>query len=314
MAKCKSCKCSGRVMSSACKCVKDGCTDVCVNPICGEANVLGINAPVIYDEIGINVCATFPLGVDISATYPTAVSASAQLLDLSYDYGEGNVEITQIAGRPNCYLVELSNLTANFAIKIYDNTCRLLDTIFVTSVYLPPDTTAPTYDEDTNPSSVTLEVFAPYGISYNSPADGGEPTPALNFIGFLSENNFVRQGINLYAIPKVVGFNEDEDTISIGLTLVVQSVYFAGYLVATQGKVNTPKGSLIPEEDSDCRCFVAGELLNLAIKPLELGCPDYEENLKNDCSDMAGACSGVGVCEIANPCENETMLSCNIEE
>ena len=313
MAKCNSCKCGSRVMSNRCKCVKHGCTDVCVNPICGEAEVLGINAPVIYDEIGINVCTTFPLGVDVSAIYPTAVSASVQLLDLSYEYGEDNVVISPIAGRSNCYLVELSNLTASFAVGIYDNTCRLLDTIFVTVVYLPSDTTAASYDEDTNPSSVTLEVFAPYGISYNPATGTGDPTPALSFIGFLSDNNFVRQGLNLYAIPKVVGFNEDEDTISIGLTLVVQSVYFAGYLLATQGKVNTPKGSLIPEEDSDCRCFVAGELLNLAIKPLELGAPDYEENLKVDCAENAGSCTGAGVCTVENPCGDELMSNSMIE-
>lgn len=31
-------------------------------------------------------------------------------------------------------------------------------------------------------------------------------------------------------------------------------------------------------------CFVEGDVLNLAIKPLELGCSENEQNLKQDCS------------------------------
>lgn len=301
MAKSKSCKCGGRVISNACKNVQNGCMDVCTTPICADPSILSIYAPLIYDEIGINLCTTFCIG-DVSCGCQKAVSAGVQLLDLEFCYGEDNVEITPISGRANCYLVTLRNLTAKFAIRLFDDSCRLMSTKFVSVVYLPSCKKSESYDEDTNPSSVTLEVFAPYGVSFDSSEECEEPEMQLNFIGFKADNNFVRQGINLYAIPKVVGFNEDEETVSVGLTLVVQSLYFAGYMVNSEGKVNTPKGSLIPEEDSDCRCFVAGELLNLAIKPLELGEPEFEEELKEECHEKG--CDGTGACQSDSECEN----------
>ncbi len=289
MAKCN--KCGGnRIISNGCKTSQNGCFDVCTTPICADPSVLSIYAPLIYDEIGINLCTTFDLGTDISTAYPTAVSACAQIIDIAYTYGEGNVEIEAIAGRPNCYLVTLSNLTVTFAVNVYDASCRLLGTLYPTAVYLPSDTGAATYDEDTNPSTATLEVFAPYGVSYNSPGGGGAPTVALNYIGFLSTDNYVRQGINMYAIPKVLNFDIDDDTITVGITLIVQSLYFAGYKVASGGKINTPKGSLIPAEDNECLYFVAGDLLNLAIKPLDLGTPCCEENLKQDCEEDPSCC------------------------
>ena len=284
MAKCKSgkCGCRAKIVSNVAQNVPQGCFDVCTNPICGSPNELSILAPLIYDEIGINLCTTFALGTDISTTYPTATNASVRVIDISYDYGDGNVEITQIAGRPNCYSVVLSNLTVQFAVNIYDDSCKLLATLYPTATYLPPETTSETYDEDTNPTAVELELFAPYGVSYNTATAGGF-TPALNYIGFMSTDNSVRQGINLYSIPKLIDFDTEDDEVTVGLTLVLQSLYYAGYRVASEGKINTPKGSIVPPDESDCIKFVSGDLLDLAIKPLNLGPPANEQDLKNDC-------------------------------
>ena len=222
--------------------------------------------------------------MDISAEYPTVTNATASVIDISYDYGTDNVVITQIPGRPNCYSVKLSNLTVTFAINVYDENCRLIATEYPTAVYLPADTTAATYDEDVNPTSVELEIFAPYGVSYNSNA-GGTPayTPALNYIGFLSSDNGITQGLNLYAIPKVLDLDTTTDEVTVGLSLILQSLYYAGYRVASAGKIVTPKGSIVSEENSDELKFVCGNLLNLAIKPLDLSPPRCEGNLKNDC-------------------------------
>lgn len=302
MAKCKSgkCGCKARIVSNVIQNMQgSNCIDVCVNPICEPPKVLSLMAPLIYDEIGINLCATFALGTDISTTYPTAVSATAHVLNISYTYGDGNVVIEAITGRPNCYVVTLSNLSIEFAVNLYDENCRLLATLYPTAVYLPPETTAATYDEDTNPVSVELEIFAPYGISYDAgDAPAANPSPNINYVGFLENNNGIRQGLNLYAMAKVLGFDTDDDTITVGLTLVLQSLYFAGYHVESAGKINTPKGSLITPDNSSCLRFVAGDLLDLAIKPLELGPPLYEEQYKESCAvpcnSRCGAGSGAG--------------------
>ncbi len=292
MAKCKKCGCSHRISSETVQTIQPDCIDVCTNPICAEPDVLSLMTPLIYDEIGINLCATFPLGCSISTAYPTAASATVTIYDICYCYGDGNVCIDTIPGRPNCYQVTLANLKVSFVVNIYDASCRLLGTEYPTAVYLPPETSC-LYDEDTNPSSVMLEIFAPYGPSYNKPATScGTPTAALNYIGFLSSNNYTRQGINLFALPKLIDFDTMDGTITVGLTLILQSLYFAGYRVASAGKINTPKGSLMTPDDNDCLDFVAGGLLDMAIKPLELGPPACEECLKQECTTHS--CSPCG--------------------
>lgn len=285
MSKCN-CRRRARIVSDVVQNMGNGQTcDVCTTPICGEPKRLSIYAPVVYDEIGINLCTTF----DIPDTFPTATSASAKVLGLTYTYGTDNVEVTQIPGRSNCYTVSLSNITVQFAISLYDANCTLLGTVFPTAVYLPSDTTAPTYDEDTNPSGVELEIFAPYGITY----DATGLTPVINNIGLTTDNNSLQQGINLFGIAKLLDYNQTASTVTVGLTLVLQSVYFSGYMVFSEGKIDVPKGSIISPENSDCMRFVAGDLLDLEIKPLDLGAPYFEENLKRDIQPNCAGCSGM---------------------
>jgi len=283
-----------------------GCVDICANPVCGDPDMLSIMAPLIYDEIGVNLCATFDLGTVIPTEYPTAVTASAQVLGITYTYGDDAVQIEALAGRPNCYVITLSNLSVLFAVRLYDAACRLVGTVYPTAVYLPPATTDPTYDADTNPTSVELEIFAPYGLSYTVVgAPAADPTPAINNMGFLSTNNIIRQGLNLYAIPKILDFSSNDSTITVGLTLVLQSLYFAGYNVASAGKIQTPKGSILASDNSDCMRFVAGDLLDLGIKPRELKIPSCEANVKQECSRNNNNCN------CGNSCANGCVNSCN---
>ena len=292
MAKCK-CGARPRIVSNVCQGMsRDGtnCIDVCATPIIGDPNLLGIMAPLIYDEIGVNLCTSLELEEDILTTYPTATSAAISVVDLDYTYGDGNVEIEALVSRPNCCLITLSNITVQFAINIYDCCCRLLGTIYPTAVYLPADETAATYDEETNPSSVELELFAPYGCSYDLTVE--TPSPMINAVTFAEGSNGATQGINLFANAKLLGFNTEDSTVTVGLTLVLQSLYYVGYKVQSAGKIDIPKGSIIAPDNSECRRFVAGDLLNLAIKPLDLGAPGNEQNLKMDCNPDTCAMNG----------------------
>ena len=281
MAKCK-CGNRTRIVSSVVQSINqsnnkyysignNGCVDVCAHPIYGTPNNLSLYAPLIYDEVGVNLCTTFDVGAVIPTAYPTATCASIEVVDINFTYGDGEVEIEGITGRPNCYLITLTDLAITFAVHLYDSTCRLLGTVYPTAVYLPSSTAAITYDADTNPTSAELEIFAPYGTAFTS--TGTDPiviTESLNVITMLTGSNSITQGINLYAIPKVLAFDSDDSTITVGITLVLQSLYFAGYRVATSGKIQIPKGSINSTAESSCLQFVCGDLLNLAIKPLEL--------------------------------------------
>ena len=126
------------------------------------------------------------------------------------------------------------------------------------------------------------ETALSYGFSYDTTADTA--TPVINFIGFSQDSNFIRQGLNLYGLAKLLDFDIEDSTVTVGLTLVLQSLYFAGYRVKSAGKIDVPKGSILAADNTDCMRFVAGDLLNLAIKPLDLG-------------ELQGTDCGCGTCE-----------------
>ena len=260
------------------------CVDVCTNPICGTPDALLLYAPVIYDCIGINLCRTVPLGVDIPTTFPTAAYVTAEVVDLV----PGTADITPIANRPNCYNVELSELSFMVIVKLFDCCQRLLATLPLTVVYLPGAVTDPDYDEDTNPTDVTLQLYAPYGPAYT--VAGTTATPTLIFSGLTVAQVPQTQGIQASAVAKVLNFNIDDSTISLGVTLYVFSLYNSFYNFYDTTRGNIPKGSLATVEENVCMNFVRGGLLDRNIKPLELSGPACEGQLKNDCTPDMEPC------------------------
>ncbi len=309
MAKCKSKKCGcrkSRIVSGAALSEKGRCVDVCTNAPCGTPNTLSVMAPVIYDEIGINLCATFGLGIDLSTAYPTADKIRLSVTDIGFTFGTdiGQVSVEAIVGRPNCYLVTLSNLEVQFVAGIYDYANRLLGTTVVTATYLPALITDETYDEDTNPTSVELEIYAPYGPAYTVDTTTAPPTATaiISLITFGAENT-VSQGINIMAIPKVLDFDIDADTITVGLSVFLQSLYYAAYKVPTEGRLETPKGNIATSEQSLCMDFVDGSLLDLCIRPLVLDAPECEGSLKQDCDFDNDCC-----------CNQQTPIMLQMEE
>lgn len=261
------------------------CVDVCTTPICGTPDALLLHAPVIYDSIGINLCRTVPLDVNIPATYPTAAYATAEIIDLL----PGTAEITPITNRPNCYNVELSELNFTIIVRLFDCCQRLLATLPLTDItYLPGSATDPEYNEDTNPTDVTLQLYAPYGPAYT--VAGTTATPTLIFNGLVTSQSPQSQGIQSSAVAKVLHFNPDDSEISLGVTLYVFSLYYSFYNFhdATRGTI--PKGCLATAEESSCLHFVRGSLLDRNIKPLELSYPYHESTLKHDCTPDMEAC------------------------
>lgn len=290
----KGCKCTGkrRYISSGIANNSD-CIDVCTNPICGTSDKLTLLAPVVYDEIGINLCREVPLTEALPTSgYPQ--NASVQILSIDFPEENGaRTTVTRIPGRPNCSLVTLTNLSVTFAVTIYDCSKRVTDTFTETAVYLSSGPEAPDYeyfDAETNPSDVELEIFTPYGLTWQG---GSVTSPVINYIGFSTANSMLTQGLNMIAIPKILNFDTDTPSLTIGISVYVKSVYFSQYLVPHNGRAVVPKGNIIPDEDTICMDFVAGELLDYEIKPLELCAPKFEERLKDDCEECDPCCSAV---------------------
>jgi hypothetical protein len=285
------CKCRPKRYISNGVHTKGKCHDVCTNPMCGDPDTLTLLAPVVYDELGINLCRAVP--IDFPTLTGTVACISAQVINVTFDTtGPMATTVTPINGRPNCYLVSLTNLTVTFVFNLYDCANRLLATETATAVYLPGSTSTPDYDyfdEDTNPNSVELEIFAPYGVASSCTYAG---TPTIQFTGFNTDSNVVREGLNLIAIPKILDFDLTTRTATIGLSLYVKSIYFSQYKIPHQGKAAVPKACLQPTADTICMDFVSGDLLDLSIKPLELGPPKYEEFLKEECETPCKPCCG----------------------
>lgn len=286
MAKCKKCRSYRSSMSMQFDNCPD-CLDVCTKAPCGDPKYLTTLAPVIFDQIGINLCTTITLTPDVSEQYPTAVKATARVINITFPTtgtaGE-YVTVEPIPSRPNCYTVTLTNLTVNFAIMLYDCANRLLATIPVSQMYLPSATSTPGYDEDTNPSSAVLEIYAPYGISYVGTGTA-LTTPEIPFIGFASSGTNMMQGINMTAMAKILDFDTIANTVTIGLSVYLHSIYYIAYKLEHKGKAQVPKASLASDDDTLCMAFVEGDLLNMNIKPLELGPPKCEQQNKTPCRD-----------------------------
>ncbi|MDE6024195.1 MAG: hypothetical protein K2G45_01945 [Lachnospiraceae bacterium] len=281
----KSCGCNKRVISNTiCNSNGNGtCHDVCVEPQCGTPEFLTVLAPVVYDEIGINVCRSIELPSDLLNEFPTAAYASAEVIDIDVSNTCNPTSIRPINSRPNCYEVTLTNLSVTFALRLYDCCKKLLTTATLCDViYLPESHRHCGYNPDTNPSSVTLELFAPYGVSYTN---GDIDSPELNYIGFSSTNNTITQGLNLMSVPKVLNFDIADGTITVGLTLVVKTIYFTQYQIPHNGRPVISKGTLAPEDESLCMTFVSGSLLDRNIKPLESCNPLDNKESCNSCTD-----------------------------
>ena len=280
------CKCCSKRYVSCGVDRKGQCLDVCTDPICGDPDCLTVLTPVVYDELGINLCRNVPLESSCSKIDRISV----QVMDISFGCDCCKSSAVPIIGRPNCYLVTLTNLKVTFFITFYDCAGKILDTKTVCAVYLPCDPSSCDYaymDEDTNPECVELEIYAPYGVAHEEGSDG---CTIIHVVGFGPDNTALHQGLNLIAIPKVLCFCPEEDTATIGLSILLKTVYFSQYRIPHKGRAVVPKACTRPTDDTICLDFVCGDLLDLSIKPLELGPPKYEEMLKNDCDVPCDPC------------------------
>lgn len=276
--------------------------DVCVSPGCGEPENLSIYSPIIYDEVGINLCRTITIPENILTLYPTTTYVQLLVADIKIYSGKGyftgeeeTVEYTEeelaemgnpptfstvstIPGRANCLRVKLTNLRVVFKIRLYDNCKKYITTVSLEAVYLPAVGTT-NYNPDTNPRSVTVDMYAPYGAStvYNSYEEY-----YINYVGFNMYDNTVENGLNMNAVAKVMEFNPTTGTMSAGITLYLRTVYYQAYKFNSLGKTMPPKMNTHEAESNPCLKFVEGDLLLNDVKPLELEPPMCEGETKRE--------------------------------
>ncbi|BCN32137.1 hypothetical protein [Anaeromicropila herbilytica] len=266
--------------------IPDGRTDPCLKAPCGEPKLLTLLANAIYDESGINLCRVIRVTQDVDGAFidlAPYLNAACNILLEVIDYNLSDSDVQLIPNRPNCVSVRLTNLELTFAARLVDSCGRILTSFRFRATYLLEDESDESYNPDTNPTSICTELYAPYGVSYNSQTN----SPMISSIGFVGipittgpnanfANNFIPQGISIQAMAKVLSLELTNDTsrvvpeMAVGLTLLLRSSYIVEYKFEHAGISVPPKAVPIIEEDLDCIRFVEGDLLAKNVKPLEL--------------------------------------------
>lgn len=286
-----------------CNCQKE-CEDICTKPLCGDPNLLTVLTPVVYDEVGFNLCSSVTIpNEDFFTSYPTASRFSAQIINIEPAQAS---DISIVLIKPNCYRVTLTNLELTIAIHAYNCNNQLLTSFVVNQTYLPSNGDA---DNIANPPSFSVNIYAPYGISYPANTEPGSTLPSgiLNTISFIEGKNLIHQGLNLIALPKVLASDSANNRLTIGVSFFLKSIYYAQYLIPHQGKVNVPKATPTLNDDSVCLDFVNGGLVENNVKPLELMPPKCEGRYK-DCDSTS--CGSINIPD----CPTCTKPSCNPTE
>ena len=303
--------------------------DICICPPIGEPRCLNMLAPVVFDESGINLCRVIDVNHLIDVCNPkeecipctdylfgnltkrdlkNADSIQLQVVDIDFNFicpeTNRHSEIKPVKDKPNCSRLTIKDIDVTLAVKILDSNCRVRKEGFMVLRYLPPVDTRG-FNEETNPSSVSLDLYTPYGISFapENPCGCNKLVPTINFVGYVENaglhkckrscacpgectsnnpamckamckefgsNNSVRQGISAQALAKVI--SNDDGVISVGLTLYLKVIYFVQYKVPHAGLVVPPKFEVIGgRAQNDCLMFVEGDLLEQSIRPLEVG-------------------------------------------
>ena len=251
------------VASDRCSCASSsgsGCTTQCASP-------MHTMMPVIYDECGINLCRV----VAPQTAIPTdAASMEVQVLDVDFRLNQGNngTYFTTLTNRPGCIRITLTNLDVTFRLTALDCCGNIISQSVETVNYLNPDPYAESSDPDTNPTSVTLDIYVPYGLTY-SVGENGSYYPAISYLGpVVGVNSQLEQGLSVQAASKVLRFDTALDQMALGLTLYLRSMYFTEFRIAHQGLAVPPKASPVEEDRTDaCQDFVDGALLTPQICP-----------------------------------------------
>lgn len=259
------------------------CRDICASPVCGEPRLLTLLAPVVYDEVGLNLCKRIDLSALHLDDYPTAAQLILEVADIDLNLNGGS-GVDTLYDRPYCVRVNLTNIRVLFYAKILDGCRHLLDTRAFTAEYLDSPNGN---DDETNPSEIAVDLYAPYGFACSEllgEQNGEYPmTPTMHFLGLTPNSNIIRQGVVVQGLARANSFDPTGETASIGLTLYFKTVYNVQYKVPHAGLAVPPKVEPEEPEIGACISFVEGGLLERNIRPLDLdgGCHDERPNPLN---------------------------------
>ena len=255
-----------------------------------------------------------------------ACKLQLQVVDIDFNFvdpmGNRFSEIQPAKCKPNLSRITLKDIDVTFAVSVIDSCCRVVKQGMLTLRYLGDERDC-AYDSCTNPSCIAFDLYTPYGVAFapENPSGCNKLVPTINFMGYVNSekgrcgcenslegffefpvNNGIQQGVSAQALAKVVA--SDCDSLAIGLTLYIKSIYFVQYKFRHEGLTVPPKLSPVEEEENNnCLDFVCGDLLEASIRPLEVG--EEAKSINNNC------CEKNRVNSNNNSCCNKCGSSCN---
>lgn len=240
-----------------------------------------------------------------------------QVVDIDFNFvdpsGNRFSEIQPAKGQPNLSRIILKDIDVTFAVSVIDCGCKVVKQGMMTLRYLGDERDC-AFDPCTNPSCISFDLYTPYGVAYapENPMGCNKLVPTINFLGYVNSeqgsgdcggslealfefpvNNGIQQGVSAQALAKVVAY--DSDFIAIGLTLYIKSIYFVQYKFKHEGLTIPPKLAPVEDDNNNCLDFVTGDLLEVSIRPLEVG-EDAKSIRDKDCGNANEKCS-------CNPCK-----------
>ena len=256
-----------------------------------------------------------------------------QVVDIDFNFvdpmGNRFSEIQPAKCKPNLSRISLKDIDVTFAVSIIDENCRVEKQGMMTLRYLG-DEKCDAYDSCTNPSCISFDLYTPYGVSFapENPTGCNKLVPTINFLGYVNSeqgrcgcnipmegffaypvNNGIQQGISAQALAKIVA--SDCDSLAIGLTLYIKSIYFVQYRFKHEGLTVPPKLTPVDEQqNNNCLDFVCGDLLEASIRPLEVG-EDAKSinNCNKKCSTSSNGC-GCNANNASNRCNCGASNGC----
>lgn len=263
-----------------------------------------------------------------------AYKIQLQVVDIDFNFidpmGNRYSEIQPTKCKPNLSRISLKDIDVTFAVTIINESCRVEKQGMMTLRYLG-DERSDAYDSCTNPSCIAFDLYTPYGVSFapENPTGCNKLVPTINFMGYVNSeqgrcgcgaskegffeypvNNTIQQGISAQALAKVVATNGD--SIAIGLTLYIKSIYFVQYKFRHEGLTVPPKLTPVDEqENNNCLDFVCGDLLEASIRPLEVG-EDAKSinNCNNNCNNNSNTCNSCGCSNASGKCSCNNNCRC----
>lgn len=305
--------------------------EVAMCPPIGEPRLLTMMAPAVFDECGVNLCRTVCVDelTDVcrqdtndcteilfdgicKRDLVEADKLQLQVVDINFNFVDPCTcrysEIRPAKNNPNLSRITLKDIDVTFAVSAIDCSCRVFKQGMMTVRFLGPEQ-EDAYDSCTNPSSITFDLYTPYGVAYGveNPEGCNRLVPTINYMGYVSNDNFcydngsyftanntIQQGVSAQALAKVIAY--DNECFAIGLSIYFKSIYFVQYRFQHAGLTIPPKLVAVEEaNNNNCLDFVCGDLLEPSIQPLEVGrdsktiCDSGRNN--NNCCDTGCSCA-----------------------